>query len=203
MLRRDNGVHVKNKVLITLGVLMCHCLSRAISNDRQAYEYCISNETSYIAIIWPMAQGKDNTIEKILHKYGTIKYKKRTYLNYEQAFTLLKDAHPHITDMQSHMELYFPEKAFGKLARIYLMSFANLETAVKCKRAIRHIFDMGYTSIHMNDYHHEVIKLAQFFFNESSKKYVPTSIRSDYDCGEYSYWSNLYDAWVLKYFLRA
>jgi hypothetical protein len=124
--------------------------------------------------VWPLAQGNDEAIEKILRKYGSLKYKKIVYFTHDQAYALLKDAHPHIADMSSHMALYFPSGALAKPARIYLMNFPNLETAVKCKHAIRHIFNMGYTSIHINDYHHETLKLAQFFFNAGSKKYVLT-----------------------------
>lgn len=154
--------------LLSIGIGM-H--AAGVHSDQQAYAYCTNNTSAFIAIIWPQAQGKDSAIEKLFKQYGTIVYKKQVYFTYEQASALLKDAHPHITDMKSHMHLYFPSGTLAKPARVYVLNFKSLDTAVQCKHAIRALFNLGYTSIHINDYHHELLKLAQFFFNGGGSRY--------------------------------
>jgi hypothetical protein len=134
-------------------------------NDYEAYSYCMHNTSSFIAVVWPLAQGKDKKMESVLRSYGTMVYKKVFSLTYQQAYALLQDAHPHIIDMPAHVQMYFPEGVLNKPVRVYLLEFDSLETAVACKHAVRKLFKLGYTSIHINDYHHEAQALAKFFFN--------------------------------------
>lgn len=161
------------KLLLIIGLIICNHTANifAISTDQEALAFCKANTTSYIAIVWPIAQGKDDKIEKLFRKYGKLHYKKIVYFNHKQGASLLQDAHPHITNIQEHMKMYFPSSGiFAKPARIYLLTFKDLETAVKCKHAIRYLFDLGYSSIHTTDYQHEAIKLAEFFYTNNGSK---------------------------------
>lgn len=136
-----------------------------LATDREAYAYCMNHKKSFIAIVWPVAQGQDAKIKQIFNEYGQIKYQKNVYFTHRQAFKLLKKAHPHIQDMHEHVNWYFPSGTFQKPARIFVVKFKDTETAVACKHAIRHLFSLQYRSIHINDTHSETIHLAQFFFN--------------------------------------
>ena len=49
---------------------------------------------------------------------------------------------------------------------MYVMKFADVDTAVKCKYDVRDLFDLGYKSIHVNDSHDETVELADFFFGD-------------------------------------
>jgi len=139
--------------------------SYAITTDQEAYHYCITHPDTFIGIVWPITPGNDETIKKILQKHGSIHYQKNIYLTYDQAFTLLQKAHPHIPDMKAHVQWYFPAGAFKKPARIFVLTFASADIAVMCKHAIRHRFrNLQYRSIHINDTHAETVELAEFFF---------------------------------------
>jgi len=135
-----------------------------LSSDKQAYEYCVDNKKSFVAIVWPIAQGKDKEIERIFKKYGKLLYYKKARLNSKKAFYLLQKAHPHIVDMFEHVDWYFPQGTFEKPARLFVLEFDNAETAVACKMAIRGLYHLQYRSIHINDTHEETKELAEFFF---------------------------------------
>jgi hypothetical protein len=143
-----------------------------LKNDQQAYEYCVKHQHSYIAIVWPIAQGKNKDIERILKQHGKILYYKKVYLDYKNAFHLLQRAHHNIgalrepQEMQKHVAWYFPEGTFEKPARIFVLAFDTLETAVACKLAVRGLYHLQYRSIHINDTHPETVELAKFFFRE-------------------------------------
>ena len=151
--------------------------SPARLNDAQAYSLCKADKTSYIAIVWPIAQGKDESIEKLFRKYGSLKYKKIVYFKPDQSAMLLHDAHPHITNIKEHVTMYFPSSHIYKQpARIYLVTFKDLDTAVACKLAIRRLFNLGYSSIHITDYHYEAIKLAEFFYASNHHRSIVATI---------------------------
>ncbi|MBA3954384.1 hypothetical protein H0X48_03650 [Candidatus Dependentiae bacterium] len=46
-----------------------------IQTDAQAYDYCIKNNKTFIALVWPVAQGKDTELNKLLNSYGRVHYK--------------------------------------------------------------------------------------------------------------------------------
>jgi hypothetical protein len=138
--------------------------SNVITNDAQAFLYCQQQKQSFIVVLWPLAQGRDGEIEKLLNTYGSIKYKSNRVLNYNDAKLLLRKAHPHVKDMDEHVRWYFPGDSFSKPARVYVWKCSNLETALKCKHAIRKLFHLQYRSIHVNDTYTETLDLARFFY---------------------------------------
>lgn len=146
-----------------------HCL---LPNDSQALSYCKTHRKTHIAIVWPNAEGKDDKVERIFNKFGSIKFKKKIFFTYPEGYEVLRDAHQKVKNMEEHMNIYFSAESFRKPARIYLVSFDDLDTAVKCKYAIRHVYKMGYYSIHINDYHQEAIKLAELFFGDKAKRSI-------------------------------
>ncbi len=135
-----------------------------ITNDREAYDYCRHNPKSYIAIIWPLVQGKDEQLLQLFAMYGTINYKKSMYLTPQQAYYLLKKAHPHISNMTEHVAWYFPPGTYQNAARIFVFTCRDQATTVLCKYAIRRLFNLDYRPVHINDTHHETVELAKFFF---------------------------------------
>jgi len=137
-----------------------------LSNDQEAYAYCITHKDSFIAIVWPIMQGHDDKIHKILNKYGTIKYQKKVLLTPEAAYQLLEAAHYNagIKNWQQHLEWYFPPGTFEKMARIFVLKCKDTKTATKCKYAVRNLVDLQYRAIHINDTHDETVELARFFF---------------------------------------
>lgn len=141
-----------------------------INSDHAAYTYCLTHSNSYIVIVWPIAHNKDEEIVTILQHYGTLKYRKNFYLTYNQALYLLAKAHPYIHNIHEHVSWYFPPEAFEKPARIFVFKCGDHLTTMTCKYAIRHLFDLQYRSIHINDTHKETIELAKFFFINNHRK---------------------------------
>lgn len=137
-----------------------------LRNDQEAYTYCTQKQQSFIAIMWPIAQGHDSSVTKIFNRYGEIKYRKDFYFTPQQALTILQQAHPHITNMQEHLNWYFPPGTYQKPARIFVLKFPNARTAVTCKHEIRKLYPLQYRSIHINDTHNETKDLARSFFSK-------------------------------------
>lgn len=140
-----------------------------LQNSAQAYAYCMRNTNSFIAIVWPLAQGHDAKIEEIMRKFGgTIAYRKNHLLTPKTAYKLLKEAHYNagIKDMKEHLNWYFPKDTYKHPARIFVINFENTEKATACKYAIRKLLfpKLQYRSVHINDFHSETIALAKFFF---------------------------------------
>lgn len=144
---------------------------KSFFNDKDAYNFCQKSPDTYIAIIWPIAQGKDKKIEKIFSSWGQIKYKKIVYITPKGAFYLLSEAHPHIMDMHEHVRWYFPHGTFDNPARVYLFQCPSVDYVVKCKHQIRKLYKLQYRSIHINDYYHETLNLAKIFFKKNDFGY--------------------------------
>ncbi len=161
---------MKALYLIFLGYVGVSC-TQLLQNDLQAYNYCLHNPESFIAIVWPIAQGKDTLIKNILNRYGKIVYQKNFYFTKLLAHTILQLAHqhipsnqPHCGSLKEHVKWYFPKSVYQHPARIFVVHFDNAALALKAKYAVRKLFpDLQYRSIHINDYHAETVQLADFF----------------------------------------
>jgi|GEM_PF-3256612 len=150
-------------VLLNFHITILH--PEKLLNDQAALEYCRTHPKSFIAIIWPIAQGKSKKIKATFNAYGKIKYQKTAYFSPARAHYILQMAHPHIPDIQEHIAWYFPPGTYDKPARIFVVTYDNALTAVTCKHAIRKLFPgLQYRSIHTNDTHAETVELANYFF---------------------------------------
>ena len=154
------------KLKIIAMLFSCSTSYAQIHDDAQAFYYCMTHHNSFVAIVWPIAQGKDYQIKRTLNKYGKIKYQKNIYFTPEQAYSLLTRAHYNakIADMEEHLRWYFPPGTFEQPARIFIVKFKNVKIATECKYAIRRLFNLQYRAIHINDTHDETIELAELFF---------------------------------------
>ncbi len=139
-----------------------------LQSDQEAYTYCLNHEKVYIAIVWPIAQGKDLFITTIMNRYGTILYRKDFYFTPKNAFYILQKAHSnaHIpTSMKEHVKWYFPRDTYQQPGRIFVVEFKDHDHNLACKYAIRKLYpDLQYRSIHINDYHSETVELSKIFF---------------------------------------
>ncbi len=170
------GGTMKNRIIVTIGwisvILPQITVIQSIINDQEAYNHCLTDNNAFIAIIWPIAQGKETAIKKILNRYGKILYHKPFYFDKLSAYKILHYAHqhipngqPHCGSLKEHVKWYFPKGTYKNQASIYLLWFERSSDAISCKRTIRMLFpQLQYRSIHINDYHAETIQLAKFFF---------------------------------------
>jgi len=162
------------ELLFMVSAIFCPIMliGQEINNDQDAYLFCNSARNSFIAIVWPIAQGKDNQIEQLLNKFGTVMYRKKMLLSPWQAVVLLTKAHQHIvTNMKKHVKWYFPSSdIYTQKARIYVVTFKNALTAKSCKQAVRNLFHLQYRSIHINDTHKETREFAGLLFNNFKRE---------------------------------
>ena len=136
-------------------------------DEHTIINYCKKNKDTFIAIIWPITQGKTKKIESLFSHYGKICFKKEILLTEEIAYHILKESHyncPAARDMESHFAWYFPKGALDNPAKIYVIKSSSLSKILKCKYAIRKLFNLQYRAIHINDTHKETIALAKVLF---------------------------------------
>ncbi len=160
------------KVGLILGLIWWAGIALAgVNNDQEAFSYCRSNPNAYIAIVWPIAQGKQDEIEAIFKEYGRIIYKKRIRLTSDTAYIILQKAHKNIADMATHMSWYFPPNVINKKARVFVFECSNQANVVACKLKIRNLFNLQYRSIHINDTHRETMELAHLLLKNGMRVY--------------------------------
>ncbi len=152
---------------ILLGITIPIQTNQQTTDESEVVQYCKKNKDTFIAIVWPMTQGKSKEIEKLFSSYGTICFKKKIKLTEKTAYLILKESHyncPAAKDMKSHFAWYFPAGALDNPAKIYVIKASSLSKVLKCKYAIRKLFNLQYRAIHINDTHKETIALAEKLF---------------------------------------
>jgi len=139
-------------------------------SDHEKLAFCENNSNSFIAIVWPIAEGKDAQIVSLLNTYGKIVHREEKILSPAQAFIILKKSHYNApksvtSDFKAHLKWYFPKKSlFNKPARIFICLFTDTQQAAQCKYEIRKLFNLSYRPVHINDTHAETLELATLLF---------------------------------------
>ena len=130
--------------------------------------YCKKNKDTFIAIVWPITQGKTQEIENLFSRYGKICFKRTMKLTKETAYHILQESHYNnsqaVRDMDAHFSWYFPKGALDNPAKIYVIKASSLSKVLTCKYAIRKLFNLQYRAVHINDTHKETIALAEILF---------------------------------------
>lgn len=155
-------------IILIIGANLAY--GQSLVSERVAYQYCKAEKKSYIAIVWPIAEGKDREIEELFNRYGEIKYKKTMRFNAAQAFYLLRKAHGRMPNMNAHVLWYFPPGTYEKEARIYVWKCSSHAKVLTCKHAIRGLFPLQWRSVHMNDKHEETVFFAKYFFQQHASR---------------------------------
>ena len=133
-------------------------------------------ENSYIAIIWPSAEGKQ---KELLHLFSNIVYQKNISLNHIGAHNLLSQVYHNESWLKSREE-NFPGirnklvKCFKTFDDIRVIAFQaeSIENVLSLKEKIRQIFSIGKHSIHISDTKEEAIRISRMLFNENSVHFL-------------------------------
>jgi hypothetical protein len=139
-----------------------------LTSDKEAFKYSLTHTNTFIAIIWPLVQKNIAAVEHTLASWGTVCYKKKKILSPERAYSILFAAHRNAraaANKTNHYNWYFPKDSLIHPARIYLMEFSSLKSAIACKHAVRRMFNLQYRPIHINDTHTETLELAELLFS--------------------------------------
>lgn len=152
--------------------------------DAMAIQYCDLQPHTFVMVIYPAAQGKDEEVEQIIGKHAKIVYKKRAPMTQSGGFNFILTAYENKlfvregrdTDyLRAKMKTLrcFPSEITEKTPlKIYLLEGENLEAIVACKSEIRALFNIKHSSVHSTDTHEEAKILARTLFNSNSLEYL-------------------------------
>lgn len=149
-------------------------------------------ENTYIAFIWPIAQGKDEELENII---PNIVYRKNIYLNPNGAHNLISQIY-YGEDWLGDIDNNFAG-SIGKSKECFLndsdvkvivFQASSLDVVLMVKENVRKLFNVGKHSIHITDTKEEAIRVARVVFNDNGvhflnyakpNKYKSTHIKLD------------------------
>jgi glycosyltransferase involved in cell wall biosynthesis/SAM-dependent methyltransferase len=150
--------------------------------SRVALEYSKLKDKTRIVTIFPSASHDLEYSLNILRKYGRLFYYKSISLSENGPFNLMQQLYPYEPWAGNASNAYagYREKerlCFTKTGPVVavLVEFDDPSIGIEVKRRIRDHFGMGNHSVHINDHHHETIRLAQTLFNENSIHFLNKS----------------------------
>jgi hypothetical protein len=133
-------------------------------------------ENVYVALIWPIADGKDNDIEKII---PNIVYRKKFHLNPNGAHNFLSQVYcgedwiGSIEDNFAGVSSKLVE-CFKRIKPVKAIVFQadSLNSVVSIKEKIRVMIGAGKHSIHITDTRQEAINIARVVLNNNSLHFL-------------------------------
>jgi glycosyltransferase involved in cell wall biosynthesis/predicted O-methyltransferase YrrM len=150
--------------------------------SRVALEYAVLKNKTRIVTIFPSASHDLEYSLNILRKYGRLFYYKSISLSENGPFNLMRQLYPDEPWAGNASNAYagYREKerlCFTKSGPVVavLVEFDDPSIGIEVKRRIREHFGVGNHSVHINDHHHETIRLAQTLFNENSIHFLNKS----------------------------
>ena len=144
--------------------------------DAAAISYAEFAEDCKVALIWPVASGQDEKIERIL---GRIVCRKDVLLNSRGAKNLIANIYKEEPWLGTR-EDDFPG-AMGKVGpcfcrdaplRVILFQDGDLHSVRDKKGEIRRLFALGKHSIHVTDSHKETISVLRLLYNDNAIHYL-------------------------------
>ena len=146
------------------------------------YTY-INTDNMYVMCLWPSATRykKDKDVEKIIHKYCHIFYKKSIKLDYKTLTNLITQVY------LDQSWIGKPENKFSGVIKkvnacyhdsntlFYFLEGNNLKNILKMKDEIRKLYKMGKHSVHITDSREEATQLANLILNENSVHHLKYS----------------------------
>lgn len=171
--------------------------------DAMAYELIRSRKDLYVAVVFPSAVGKDERLEALIHRRGSIFYRKEIELNEEGAFNFVRQIYAEqdwvgdwsndFRGARKKARKCFPRK--GKL-RCYLFDAKKLSAVRSLKEEIRELYEIGNHSIHVSDTSAEAMEMARLLLNENSIHHMNTSRFSYYE--RFTPHLEKYRKWLLR-----
>lgn len=142
--------------------------------DAMALEYCRLKSGARIAVLFPVAGGKDRKVEELLEKCGVIFYKKSVIFNRVGRGNLVRllyrgeqwlgNGKEETPGLRHHIERRFIP---GKAVKFIFLDCSDLSMLLQVKASIRSLFNMGNDPIHINDSHEETVELGQQILNSN------------------------------------
>ena len=143
--------------------------------DSIALEYCKIKPNTFIATIFPSAEGNKEEAERIIAAKADVFYKKSFNLSPNGALNLMRQMY--------HKEPWggTPDNGYAGLkekarlcfqkegdVNVYVITVTDPNHSVLIKKEVRKVFNIGNHSIHINDTWEETFRLSRAFFNNNS-----------------------------------
>lgn len=149
--------------------------------DAMAIEYCRLRESKrdlHIVLIFPSAKGREEEVQSIIKKHGTIVYRKEAQFTENGSIHLtyqIYQEEPWVGSVQNRLKgaRNKASKCFDGdgPVRAYLVQ-TNLEEMFAAKQEIRDLFQISNHSVHINDTYEETLHTAQLLFNDNSINFL-------------------------------
>jgi len=149
--------------------------------DAMAFEYCIRNLNTHIAIVWPQGIRFTDTIREGLQEIGTIIYEKQFVLRKKGPFLFMNHIRDKIENAKKLLSKYFPP-TFGKHypIRVFLIETQRPLAEIKeIKDRVRSGIGLDHVGLHINDTHAETIETARIVYVKNSIDFLNTVKLSD------------------------
>ena len=144
--------------------------------DRCATEFIKQSPNTYIAIIWPIAEGYTKEIETIL---GNIVYCKELLLSFKGLHNFVSEIYQDeewLGDIKKNypgaIGKVLPCFKKGNLTRIYAFQSVSPEEVLIKKQQIRDLFNIDKHSIHISDSSDQSLDIAHLVFNKNSEHFL-------------------------------
>jgi hypothetical protein len=148
--------------------------------DSMALHYLTLKSNTKIVTLYPSANPQyDSMVNRVIQQYGKIVYYKPIQLSIHGLFNLTRQLYKgenwagnwsnNFPGFRQKTNFCFKSNV---LTRIFLVEFKCTEDSVTCKNEIRKIFKISNHSVHINDHHHETIRLGRILFNNNSIHYL-------------------------------
>lgn len=129
-----------------------------------------------LAVVWPVAQGKESEIEDIL---GEILYSNCINVSRNSLHTIVCEVYKDEVWLGNISDRFIG--AMGKVIpcylknsplRLYLFQSDSNETVLEKKEAIRSLYSIDKHSVHMTDTHEDTVRLVKFFLNPNFQFHI-------------------------------
>jgi len=143
--------------------------------DSIALEYCKIKPNTFIATIFPSAEGDIEEAERIIASKADIFYKKSLELNLNGALHLMRQMYngeiwggtpeSDYAGLKEKARLCFRRE---RDVNVYAITVTDPKDTTTIKEEVRKVFGIGNHSIHINDTWEETFRLSRAFFNSNS-----------------------------------
>lgn len=144
-------------------------------SDEMALEYCRLHPETYLVMVFPSAQGRQEEVEAILNQLGQIVYAKQIWLSRQGSFHLIRQVYAGERWLGDWTNQY--AGAWGKAnpcfaksgpLRVFVFQAHHLDQVREAKKRIRDLFGIENHSVHINDTREQTLQLARLLLNRNS-----------------------------------
>lgn len=138
-----------------------------------------THEKLHVVNLHKCAEGREEDVEAILKRHGTIFGKKSIeikFSGYHWLEWVFYRKHSWMGEFDNKLlgSLHHAVKSGvgNSSLRVYVVEFENLNDAIEAKKEIRNLYQLGNYSIHITDTQDEARELGQIYFNENSLHFL-------------------------------